>query len=98
MTALRMRIESRRGKRAVQKAHRKEVKQETKSLIKTCKAYARNGLYTVQSTFHYKTSDMRNAVAYNLRQKGYKVEITNRPDFYDITSISWVKVKKGGGR
>lgn len=91
MTALRMRIESRRGKRAVQKAHRKEVKQETKSLIKTCKAYAQSGLYTVQNTFHYKTNDTRNAVAYNLQQKGYKVETTNYSDTYAITSISWVK-------
>lgn len=91
INAFRMRLETRKAKKEAAKDQKKEVKQETKRLLNSCIGFARNGHYTMQYTYYYKTGGIRNAVAYNLRQKGYKVETSNYSDAYAITSISWAK-------
>lgn len=93
MNAFRMRMETRNAKRKAVKAQKKEAKQETKKLLNSCKTFAQSGLYQMECNRHYGSGGIRNAVAYNLRQKGYKVETTNLKDSYVITSVSWVKVK-----
>lgn len=92
MNALRMRMETRRTNKNCEKVLRKEAKKETKILIECCCSQARIGKYKFAEPQKYSSSAKRNRVAYLLRNKGYKVETTNRNDgVYEISSISWIK-------
>jgi hypothetical protein len=89
MTALKMRLEARKGKRAAKRELKKNADKAFKEVIADLQIYAKQGKTITPNTYTFSSWEIRNEVASRLINRGYKVEYVWEQN--KLHNISWAK-------